>query len=425
MIFVYKNIGDEKVAKKGLCFVIMGYGVKTDYTTGRLLDLDKTYKNIIKPVADKVGLECIRADEIKHSVTIDVPMYKYLINADVVIADLSTYNPNAFYELGVRHALRPYSTVAIGESELSAPFDVDHTVIHKYEHLGKDIGFDEAMRFREELENVIRQILANPKTDSPVYTYLPGLECPLWRNNVDTNPNEVSNQTLSSIIEDAQKALDKDDFLTAKTLFQLAHNIDKTNHYVIQKLVLSTYKSKHPSYVSSLFEALKILDILKPDDSTDPETLGLAGAINKRLWEELKDPGYLDKSICYYTKGFYIKNDYYNGINLAYLLNERGNVQSGYDAITDIVLANRIREKVILICNQLMNDPNFKDRSDQYWIIATLEEAYFGIEDDLKYHEIKEQAKSLAKENWERKTTEDQIEKLRVLLEKSPLNKKS
>ena len=42
------------------CFVIMGYGVRTDYATGRDLDLDKTYKNIIKPAAEESGLECIR-----------------------------------------------------------------------------------------------------------------------------------------------------------------------------------------------------------------------------------------------------------------------------------------------------------------------------------------------------------------------------
>ncbi|MCM3239595.1 DUF4071 domain-containing protein [Heyndrickxia oleronia] len=408
--------------KQGLCFVIMGYGVKTDYSTGRILDLDKTYKNIIKPVAEKIGLECIRADEIKHSGTIDVPMYNYLINADIVIADLSTYNPNAFYELGVRHALRPYTTIAIGESELKAPFDVNHTVIHKYEHLGKDIGYDEATRFQEELETVIREILDNPATDSPVYTYLPGLESPIFANGIEIDPIETSNETLSTIITEAQEAVEKDDFIAAKSLFQLAHNIDQNNDFVIQKLVLSTYKSEHPDQVSSLQQALKILDLLKPDFSTDPETLGLAGAIYKRLWDKLQERSYLDKSISHYEKGFYIKNDYYNGINLAYLLNVRGSLQTGYDSIADYVLANRIRRQVILICKTLISDSNFQERSDQYWIVATLEEAYFGIGENHEYLAAREQALLLSKENWERKTTDDQLAKLRGLLEISPLS---
>ncbi len=75
---------------KGTCFVVMGFGKKTDFETGRVLDLDKSYKNMIKPAVEATGLQCIRADEIVHSGLIDVPMYEQLLKADVVVADLST-----------------------------------------------------------------------------------------------------------------------------------------------------------------------------------------------------------------------------------------------------------------------------------------------------------------------------------------------
>ena len=81
---------------KGTCFVVMGFGKKTDFETGRTLDLNMTYNYIIKPAVMATGLECIRADEIKHSGPIDVPMYEQLLNADVVLADLSTSNKNAY-----------------------------------------------------------------------------------------------------------------------------------------------------------------------------------------------------------------------------------------------------------------------------------------------------------------------------------------
>src|SRR5512132_2912036 len=103
------------------CFVIMGFGIKTDYATGRKLDLDKSYRLLIKPVVEENGLECIRADEIRHTGTIDVPMYEELLTADVVIADLSTSNPNALYELGLRHALQPRATIVISENKLWYP----------------------------------------------------------------------------------------------------------------------------------------------------------------------------------------------------------------------------------------------------------------------------------------------------------------
>lgn len=91
------------------CFVVMGFGQKTDYQANppRVLDLDRTFRNIIQPAVQACGVECVRADKIIHSTLIDKPMYERLHDADLVIADLSTSNANALYELGVRHALRP------------------------------------------------------------------------------------------------------------------------------------------------------------------------------------------------------------------------------------------------------------------------------------------------------------------------------
>src|SRR5687767_12034404 len=166
---------------RGTCFVVMGFGKKTDFETGRTLDLDKTYRNIIKPAAQAARLECIRADEIVHSGIIDVPMYDQLLNADVVVADLSTSNKNAFYELGVRHALRPFTTVVIAEDGIKTfPFDVSHVAVRQYHHLGEDIGFEEVMRFREQLTKAIKEIFnKDPRAkDSPVYTFLNDLTPP-------------------------------------------------------------------------------------------------------------------------------------------------------------------------------------------------------------------------------------------------------
>jgi hypothetical protein len=162
------------------CFVVMGFGKKTDFATGRSLNLDKSYKNMIKPAVEAAGLKCVRADEIVHSGLIDTPMYDQLLKADVVVADLSTANCNAFYELGVRHALRPFTTVVISEDGFTSPFDVNHIVIRRYHHLGEDIGFDEVMRFREELTSAIRTIMAkDPRDpDSPVYSFIKNLKPP-------------------------------------------------------------------------------------------------------------------------------------------------------------------------------------------------------------------------------------------------------
>ncbi|HVF13495.1 MAG TPA: hypothetical protein VM942_02790, partial [Acidimicrobiales bacterium] len=128
------------------CFVVMGFGTKTDFPTGRTLDLDKTYRILIKPAVQRAGLRCVRADEIVHAGSIDLSMYRQLLDADVVVADISTCNPNALYELGVRHALRPFTTIIIAEDKMPYPFDVNHTVIRTYAHLGVGIDAEEAVR---------------------------------------------------------------------------------------------------------------------------------------------------------------------------------------------------------------------------------------------------------------------------------------
>jgi len=55
-----------------VCFVVMGFGKKTEYETGRTLDLNATYETIIEPAVTAQGLRCIRADEITQSGFIDV-----------------------------------------------------------------------------------------------------------------------------------------------------------------------------------------------------------------------------------------------------------------------------------------------------------------------------------------------------------------
>ncbi|HSU52030.1 MAG TPA: hypothetical protein VLJ41_15595, partial [Segetibacter sp.] len=153
---------------KKKCFVIMGFGEKTDLATSRTLDLDKTYRIIIKKAVEEAGLECIRADDIIHSGIIDKPMYELLFAADIVVADLSTSNANAIYELGVRHALRPSTTIVMAEKQFKFPFDIGHLVIRPYEHLGKGIDAEEADRVREELKQAIRTLVEKREVDSPV-----------------------------------------------------------------------------------------------------------------------------------------------------------------------------------------------------------------------------------------------------------------
>jgi hypothetical protein len=164
--------------------------------------------------------------------------------------------------------------------------------------------------------------------------------------------------------------------------------------------------------------ACGVLKELAPQTSNNPETLGLWGAINKRLWEECGNPECLAESISAYERGFYLKQDHYNGINLAYLLNLRSLqfLQSGNrdEAIADFVLANRVRKEVIRHASLLAD--KLENINNRYWVIATLYEAAVGLGDEQAIADWEAKAKAMPVPNWMQDTCENQVAKLKHLL---------
>lgn len=421
---------------KKKCFVVMGFGEKTDYRTSRVLDMDKTYKHIIKPAVEAAGLECVRADEIPHSGTIDVPMYEQLLQADLVVADLSTSNLNAAYELGVRHALKPRTTITIAEDQFTSPFDTNHISTRKYRHDGKALDIDVAMQFRAELAKAISDILANETPDSPVYTFLRPLTPPVRGEEIpqtmkkpatkaEAAPDEdnASNPTLAALMEQMNEAKKNKEFITAKSLLNVMITMAPNQTALKQQLALVTYKSKKPDELSALKEAQAILAELNPMHSNNAETLGLWGAVHKRLFEIEKQRSDLDTAILSYEKGYRLLSDYYNGINWAFLLNVRASLSAPADAITDFVLARRTRADVLDICKTKL--ASLKDseqtRTERYWILATMAESCLGMEDSAQSEKYLNDATQYADETWMMESTQEQLEKLRAYLEQSPL----
>ncbi|MCC2973891.1 DUF4071 domain-containing protein [Massilia sp. IC2-476] len=369
--------------ERKVCFVVMGFGKKTDYESGRTLDLDATFDAIIRPAVDAAGLRCIRADQIMHSGLIDLPMYDMLLRADLVIADISTGNVNAVYELGVRHALRPRSTIIMKESAGKLSFDLNHVSTLHYEHLGPDIGNREARRASAALQNLITQVMAEQKADSPVYTFLPKLRQPSLSDE-EYEERLVEAETLqcqlSSRINEGDLAMRSSRPADAAKAFAAARKLKPDDPTLIQKLALATYKSKMPSETAALFEAKEIIGALDPEHSNDPETLGLAGAIQKNLWKLHRNRAHLDAAVRFYGRGFELMRDYYNGENLALCYDLRAEVQTdGAEATYDRMSAQKVRKAVIELLLELMARPSFADRKDRKWIHATMANCYFAL----------------------------------------------
>ena len=401
----------------------MGFGEKTDFQQQKTFDLDKTYRIIIKKAVEEADLECIRADDVIHSGVIDKPMYELLLDADLVIADLSTSNANAIYELGIRHALRPNTTIVIAEKGFKFPFDINHLLIRHYEHLGKGIDAEEAEEVRKELKQAIKTLLNQDEVDSPVYTFLPTLERPGLAEGIQsTQIKSIDDQKVSTLMDKFRDARAQSDFVKAKQILQDLSEIKPDDPYVIQQLALATYKSQQPDARSALEEAQDLLQKhLEPETSNDPETLGLWGAIHKRLWEIEENRDDLEEAIQAYEKGFYLRNDYYNGINFAFLLNVRASISEKREAIADVVFAERIRRRVIKILEPLLekgikDDEGKDDLEAMFWLKATLVEALFGIGDIAKAETAKEETCKEAPEQWMADTMNEQVSKLNQLI---------
>ena len=412
-------------APRKTCFVVMGFGEKTDFysTPQRVLNLNRTHENIIKPTVEDAGITCIRADEIIHSTVIDKPMYEQLLEADLVIADLSTSNANALYELGVRHALRPHTTIVISEKNFSFPFDLGHLSILKYEHLGTDIGFGEVMRVRNELRKKIDGLVGQNAIDSPVFLFLPTLGA--VEKAIPDVANAEAPRTSESIAElmenfNQAKAAVKatSDWLEVVACLRVLKRLQPDDPYVIQQLALATYKSEQPDRLTALQRAKEILLPLAPEVSSDAETVGLWGAIHKRVWDVNGDRADLDRAIAAYERGFYLRRDTFNGINYAFLLDVRASLSAGDEAIADRVLAKRCRRTVLDICDALLKAGGLKPDA-KFWVDATRVEALHGVG---RVSESNADLATLLATNppaWMAGTLSDQLEKLRPLLPKA------
>jgi hypothetical protein len=432
------------------CFVIMGYHKKTDYPTGRTLDLDKSYRLLVKPAVDECGLKCVRADEITHSGVIDVPMYHHLLESDLVIADLSTSNANALYELGVRHALRPYSTIVIAESKLQYPFDVAHTAIRTYEHLGEAIDYEEVIRFRGELKNAITSILDRAEKDSPVYTYLPTLTPPSvsfgrsgGRGSVKRSAarDEAEPESPAALLDRANAAIDRNDFVSARSSLAALHAMRPADHpwtanddYVVQRLALATAMSATPDPPTAFAEAHQVLRSLNPITSNNAETIRLWGMIAKGLWDTTHDGTHLENAVLAYERGFCLSTDYENGLNYALVLNVRAANSQPAEAVADFVQARRIRRRVVDICSaQLrsespapvaapaMSSAHRPDLTRQYAVRAALAEALLGLDERDQSNRWREEAFQMAVSEQLKEATNQRLTTLSALVEQSPL----
>ena len=183
------------------CFVLMPFGKKRN-AAGTEVNFDAVYADLIAPAAEAAGLEPIRADHEVVGGLIHKSMYERLILCDYAIADLTTANANVFYELGLRHAARPCSTVLMYPKDGNRlPFDVGSLRTLPYE-----LGAHGAPANAAEDKAVLVQILLDARqavadasaTDIPIFQFVEG-----------SHPSEVDHAKTDIFRSQVKYAIDK------------------------------------------------------------------------------------------------------------------------------------------------------------------------------------------------------------------------
>ena len=87
-------------------------------------EFNALYEEVIKPTCERFGYRAHRADDIFSNGLIIEDIAQSIKSASVIVADITSRNPNVFYEVGFAHAISK-PTILMAEKKLGAlPFDV-------------------------------------------------------------------------------------------------------------------------------------------------------------------------------------------------------------------------------------------------------------------------------------------------------------
>ncbi len=219
---------------KPYCFILMPFGTKTDQY-GKTVEFDEVYKRIIKPAVEEADLSPLRADEEIIGGIIHKPMFERLMLCDYAIADLTTANANVFYELGVRHGIRPHSTILIYSEGMRLPFDVSplRAIPYKIDDEGNPI---ETELSKDNIKKRLNEC-RNPTDDSPLYqliSNIPRMDIARLKTDVFRDAVEYSKHYKNKLKEARQKGIDA----IKKIEIELG-NINDVNPGIVIDLFLS------------------------------------------------------------------------------------------------------------------------------------------------------------------------------------------
>ena len=340
--------------KPPLCFVLMPFGKKPT-ADGSVIDFDQVYSDLIAPAIELAQLEPLRADQETAGGIIHKPMFERLILCPFAVADLTTANANVYYELGVRHAFRPWSTIQIIADGSRLPFDVEMLRTISYKLTANGAPDPAGVEATKSTITKFLQQAREGAQDSPIFQLLDGLPAPsLEHLKTDVFREQVE---YSEEIKDKLAAARKTGAPAVQAVAADLGDISQLDSGIAVDLLLSyravsawedmvtlvKEKISRPLADTVLAreqlgfalnrlqrrdEAEAVLVNLMEERGSSSETCGLLGRVYKDQWEDavkkgkqILAAGYLEKAIDMYLRGFEADwRDAYPGVNAVTLM---------------------------------------------------------------------------------------------------------
>jgi tetratricopeptide (TPR) repeat protein len=406
-----------------LCFILMPFGQKP-VIDGRIVDFDAVYEELIKPAVMDAGLEPLRADEEITGGVIHKAMFERLVLCEYAVADLTSANANVFYELGIRHSVRPWATQLIfakGWGQL--PFDVGLLRAMPYE-LGRGGKPIKTSLSRSALTERIKAAM-QATTDSPLFQMLDGFPTPdiarlktdvfrdriVYAEDIKTKIAKARRDGERAIeaietelgdISHADAAVVVDLFLSyraVKSWERMISLVERMAPPLSAAVLVREQLGFALNRIGRSDDAERILKDLIEERGASSETYGILGRVYKDRWEEAVNSGnrclaqgLLDQAITAYLKGFEADwRDAYPGINAVTLMEVRTPPDPRQSSILPVV--------------RYSNERRIIQGQPDYWDYATqLELAVLG-RDQVVGESALANALALVRESWEPETT--------------------
>ena len=399
---------------------------------GKIVNFDRIYEDLLKPAVINAQLEPLRADEEVVGGVIHKAMFERLVLCEYAVADLTTANANVFYELGIRHSTRPWSTQLVfakGWGQL--PFDVKLLRAIPYQLLpngNPKNPKEDAAALTELLKAKVDRT-----TDSPLFQLLDGYPTPdiarlktdIFRSRVkyaeeikaklssarqEGEDAVVAVETELGDISQADSAVVVDLFLSYRAVASWDRMISLAGRMArpLYKTVLVREQlGLALNRIGRSEEAVIVLKELIKERGGSSETYGILGRVFKDRWQnavksgkECLAAGLLDQAISTYLKGFEIDwRDAYPGINACTLME----IKNPPDP----------RQSEILPVVKYSNQRRLMHREPDYWDCATQLELAILDRDQTAGEMALSKALSLALEPWQTKTTAQNLAILR------------